>query len=269
MSYPETFYELSPGQFELARRFAQGSAGEREYYHAILNGLQKGRVFADDPNRPRAVLFWHYAGYGFAAGAPDGSFIEQVLAMIRQEHPCFVQDTALKKRFILQQDDPSEQHVLENASGLLRSERLCFAFEGRRMATRALPSGYQLQTADASVLARLTGSVTPSFSWSSNEEFLRGGVACCVMHGHEPAAWAFSAAIGGGRMDIGVETAPAHRGRGLARAAAAALADAALRMELAPVWGCDASNLASARTAESAGFIFYGRHAKFKKAEPQ
>ena len=259
------FFEWDRARFAAMRRFAEQSDTEREYYCSMLDGRQKGRIFADDPDCPSAALFWHYAGFGFVAGEPDADFLEQVTAMIRQEHPCFVQDTALSRRFILQQDDPSAGHLLGNAPGIVRSERLCFALRDRGAPKPALPAGYRAQAADAGVLMRLRGDVTPLFSWSSYDAFLQSGTACCVMRGDEPAAWAFSAAIGAGRMDIGVETAPPYRGKGLGRAAACMMAETACRMGLAPVWGCDVTNEASARTAQSAGFVLYGRHAKYKK----
>ncbi len=264
----ERFIELDTGRYHAVRAFAERSEGEREYYHAILDGRQRGRVFADDAARTAMALFWHYAGFGFAAGAPDGEFLENVLSMVRQTHPYYTQDTALHRRFVLQQDDPSGRGMLENAAGVLRSERLCYALTNARRRTTALPDGYTLRSADAALLPLLKGSVTPAFSWSSDAEFLRGGgMARVVMHGAEPAAWAFSAALGGGRMDIGVETAEPYRGKGLACAAAAAMAEAALSTGYTPVWGCDAANVASAHTAERAGFALYCRHAKYKKGE--
>lgn len=261
-------YRLDRGSYGKVRRFASESRGEAEYYHALLDGRQTGKVFVDNTENPAAVLFWHYCGYGFAAGEINAEFSREILAMVRQQHPLFTGNTELKHRFILQQDDPTSGRMLENAEGVFRSERLCFVYERGNACTASpsLPDGFVLKSVNAEILPLLVGEVNPAFSWQSDEDFLRGGVAVCVMHGGEAAAWAFSGAVGGGRMDIGVETAEPYRGHGLARAAANALAEAALGMNYTPVWGCDASNIASARTAVSAGFIPCCRHAKFKKA---
>lgn len=256
------FYELEPERYPALRRFAEESAGEKEYYLSLLEGRQRGRVFGDDPRDPGAVLFWHYAGYGYVAGKPDAGFLGQVLEMVRQTHPCFTGDTWLQGRFILQQDDPGG---LAEAAGVAQSARLCFTLDGPVRTTPSLPEGFTLQPVDAALLPLLRGEVTPAFSWHSGEAFLRGGQAVCVLKGREPAAWAFSGAVGGGRMDIGVETAADYRGRGLASAAASALAERALAQGFKPVWGCDQSNRASAATAARIGFRMALRHGKFKR----
>lgn len=59
--------------------------------------------------------------------------------------------------------------------------------------------------------------------------------------------------------DIGVFTLPAWRGRGLAAAAAAWVADWLLGNGRTPVWSCGESNQASLRVAEKVGFVENGR----------
>ncbi|MFZ1397514.1 MAG: GNAT family N-acetyltransferase [Candidatus Promineifilaceae bacterium] len=59
--------------------------------------------------------------------------------------------------------------------------------------------------------------------------------------------------------DIGVFTLPAWRGRGLAAAAAAWVADWLLGNGRIPVWSCGEQNEASLRVAEKVGFVENGR----------
>jgi GNAT superfamily N-acetyltransferase len=62
---------------------------------------------------------------------------------------------------------------------------------------------------------------------------------------------------GGPIADVGILTHPAHRGHGLARAAAAASCEAALSRDLIPQWWSLVSNPASLAVGRSLGFRHY------------
>ena len=86
------------------------------------------------------------------------------------------------------------------------------------------------------------------------------------MYGSEPASWAFTAAVSSDEADIGVETAEAHRHRGLAYAASALLIKRLLPSGR-PTWSCQQSNKGSARTAQKLGFVKYAECIMIKKAD--
>ncbi|GAA3868336.1 GNAT family N-acetyltransferase [Tessaracoccus defluvii] len=67
--------------------------------------------------------------------------------------------------------------------------------------------------------------------------------------------WGDGAAV----ADIGVITAPTHRGRGLGRAVVRATARHILGEGLSPLYRCQATNVASAATGRGAGFTLFGR----------
>jgi GNAT superfamily N-acetyltransferase len=56
-------------------------------------------------------------------------------------------------------------------------------------------------------------------------------------------------------VDVGMVTAPAHRGRGFGTAVVAAVKAACIARGLHPVCGCAADNVASRRALERAGFV--------------
>ena len=69
-----------------------------------------------------------------------------------------------------------------------------------------------------------------------------------------PAAIAFVSFRTGDDAEVGIETVPAFRRRGLARVACAALIEDLVRRGLVPVWSCREDNTGSARLAGSLGF---------------
>lgn len=71
----------------------------------------------------------------------------------------------------------------------------------------------------------------------------------------EPAAVAFACYRWDDRLEIGIETRPVHRGRGLARLAATAMVRRVGAAGLVPVWSCREDDAGSVRLARSAGFV--------------
>ena len=83
-------------------------------------------------------------------------------------------------------------------------------------------------------------------------------VAGAIFH-NQLVAMAQNYALTEGFGDIGVFTLPEWRGRGLAAAAAALVADWLQRNGRTPVWSCGAQNQASLRVAQKLGFVENGR----------
>lgn len=264
----KSFNELEIDKYELVKEFADLSIGEKEYYYSIIDGKQKGRIFVDNVEKINAVLFWHYSGFGFVAGNPDAAFMENVKAMIMQEHTYFRQySNRTKKKLILQQNNDLIEKYLNGTKGIKRTERLYFVMSGKRQVIQKLSSEYEIKEIDAEILSRLIGDVVPAFSWSSNEEFLQYGKGYCIVRGDDIASWAFSAAIGAGRIDIGIETNKKYRGIGLGKVVASKMIDYTYSVDAQPVWGCGLENELSRKTAESVGFKLAGKHAKYIKEQ--
>lgn len=55
----------------------------------------------------------------------------------------------------------------------------------------ALPAEFSLREIDKELLNKITGKITPSFSWDNDERFLEKGKGYCVTDGNNAAAWAF------------------------------------------------------------------------------
>ena len=104
----------------------------------------------------------------------------------------------------------------------------------------------------------------PVSFWRSDEDFLEKGKGYCVMYGDEVASVAFSAAISSEQVDIGIETAEAHRRKGLALIAAKKMVAYVKSIDKEPVWDCNVANEGSRRTAENVGFEIMAEHAFYK-----
>jgi RimJ/RimL family protein N-acetyltransferase len=144
-----------------------------------------------------------------------------------------------------------------DAAAVVRHTRVNFAFDAgvhaTRRAARRPPAGWWTRPATAEDFA-LTGSVVPSGFWPDAATFLAAGGGTAVEREGEVGALAFTSYRSGTDLELGIETAPAHRRQGLAAAAAAAMLDDVLAAGLAPVWSCREDNVGSYRLAIALGF---------------
>lgn len=107
----------------------------------------------------------------------------------------------------------------------------------------------------AEMFDALDGSVVPKQFWRDADQFMRmAGGFTAIVEG-ELAATAFCSYRHGMQLEIGIETAPRHRGNGLAQLVASALIDHCLCRGLEPVWACRLENVGSYRLATKLGFI--------------
>lgn len=236
--------KLEPAQYrEVLSRIDPAGCGA-VYPYSVAEGLQTGEIWADD----RSVLIWHYCGFAF----PFGDTAELHAWIYRQ----FLSEEAeLPRRFLL---FVSEQRAADYAGkpGLLAEERCFFTHPGAQKhppLTQDEQAG--IREIDRELLGRLTGRITPPFSWSSPPQFLQNGKGFCVMRDGIPASCAFSAAVSHNELDIGIETDPQYRKQGLARLAAQAMIEYAAAQNKTPVWACHAQNGASRSLAEKLGFV--------------
>lgn len=232
------------------------------FARAVLQKDAPGQVYAYPTRSPRVGYVIH--GYGMSllfgdAGDPAISrrLLRQVLARPR------VADEWLQVAPDTWADELTA--LAADLSGQIeRYTRVNFQFSAAEYQQRRqrlldpgnLPGhlpGYQIVPVDRA-LFDMPGSVVPSAFFRDAEQFLRIGTGFAVLIDGEPAALAFSSFALDAQLELGIETRAAHRGRGLATLACAALIDHCLARGLEPIWACRLENTASYRLAQALGF---------------
>jgi RimJ/RimL family protein N-acetyltransferase len=105
--------------------------------------------------------------------------------------------------------------------------------------------------------ARSAAVIGDEFGWLAAD--LDGWAPClAVVEAGRAVAVCFSSRVGGRACEAGVETLPAHRGRGLAGLAVAAWAEAVRRDGRVPLYSTAWENRSSRRVAEKLGLRLYG-----------
>jgi len=97
--------------------------------------------------------------------------------------------------------------------------------------------------------------------WGGPAGFVEHAFGVAVLHGEDLVADCAACAIGGPRGDADAEveiaTAPDHRRRGLAMAAAVVFFEQCRERDLKPAWTCDSRNEASRLLAKELGFTYF------------
>ncbi|MCL2352023.1 MAG: GNAT family N-acetyltransferase [Firmicutes bacterium] len=229
--------------------------------YSIVENPRLGRVFVDDINAPETALFWHFCGDAFIAGpCENGDVIRTLGEFFRGtfEHN--------RKRFALyvngEQCKKAVADIAKTVPSVQVYERYMFRFNEKtfRALDIAAPAGYALREIDREIYDRLRGGILPKFFWDSPEAFLKAGKGYCMLGGEDIACHSFGAAVGNGTVDVGIETAPEHRGKGLAVPTAYAMVKYCADNGLTPNWGCGTTNAGSARIAQILGFEAIGAH---------
>jgi RimJ/RimL family protein N-acetyltransferase len=230
---------------------------------SVVDGRCRGEVRADDCARPSIGYVVHPYGMSLLFGREGASLDEGALdaALARpRAAPEWLQV------FPSAWGHDVETHPRARAAGVERHVRLNFRFDRARFdAFRAarIRSGCPIVRVDRA-LFETGGSVVPRYFWDDADAFLQAGGGFAALLGGAPASIAFTSFADRERLELGIETAEAHRGRGLAREACAALIEDALARGLLPVWACRDGNVASRRLAESLGFVVTARLPYFR-----
>ncbi len=223
---------------------ARANTANSVYPCSIAEGFQRGDIFTDDDTG--AVLFWHYCGFGYISGEASEGFLNDIHAEMLSPYN--------GRRLVLITDDDAVSSFF-GERGMNLSDRIEYIWSGRTSSWFALPDGITIARIDADIISDIKGKIIPSFSWESDECFLRDGFGYAALDNGKVCAVAFSSAVSSEEVDIGVETDEAHRGTGLATALASRMCDHILGLGKRPVWAHATSNVASRKTAERCGFV--------------
>jgi hypothetical protein len=137
--------------------------------------------------------------------------------------------------------------------------RVQFAFDEKAFfrgpESTVLADGFSAVPIDSGLFEKAAGTVVPKKFWDSAEHFRKGGFGfCLVTAAGGVASTSFAAYVDGEEVDVGIETDPAYRGRGLAERVCRTMIESCLERGLRPVWGCRKDNLGSRRLARKLGF---------------
>ena len=255
--------ELSRTQFDRIRPLLAGLPHTCAA-DAVVDGTCGGQVWVDDPEGPRCALVATPEGHYVVGDHANEAFAGSLRSLIT--------DTMLPKGraegwlcFHLRcTSDGWSRAVAEMLDGIaaVRDDGEFYACERLDFDWRAaVPPGFDVQRADAALLARTDlRNIDHVTRWAEGNfgsipAFLTHGFAFCTLHGDDIVSWSVCDCVSGGRCEIGIHTDERYRRRGFATLTAAAAVDHALSQGLESVgWHCVRPNVGSSATARRIGF---------------
>jgi hypothetical protein len=248
-------YEIGPSLRGESAPLFSGAGFDRALIDSVFEGRQDGRLFADEPHRPRAALLcrtydWYIAGdhtaeglRRFIADAPAEAGVFQTLYGLvpvqREWAGAFVEDFGGRLEII-----PRRAFAPHNALGARRV-----------LQPVASPPRALVARIDRDLAEQIDHELDEHIGllWGGYDQFARGGFGFCAIVDGRPASAAYAAAVSAVYANVSVGTRESLRRRGLAMLVCSAfLAECAAR-GLICEWDSDASNLASAGLAQRLG----------------
>ncbi len=247
------------------------------FAEAVLRRCVAGRVWVDDLADPGSFLVAHPCGMSLLCGeSEDLGFLAWLVNYLGsgecrrrseylQAHPATWARRIphlLAGRFLRLGELPSAggdptELAAATRGRVVQCARRNFRFDPPAFAAQRLDPlrrEFRIESMCSRFFDTWGVSVGPRQFWDTAAEFAAHGVAFAVMHGGEPVSMAFSAFAFDDVREIGIETAPAYRGRGLATHAGRAFIEHCLAHSAQPVWSCRQGNVGSERTALRLGF---------------
>jgi RimJ/RimL family protein N-acetyltransferase len=237
----------------------------------VFEGWNPGAIFVDDADAPRTAFMYTPEGTHLAGAVDNPTF--------RDAFPAFVTRTlfdafdwrALYLILTPEWDAAALDYV---GRDLLTDDRRYYECRDLAYDWRTnLPEGFTVQRIDADLLARAAAMPEDAPScwahirrwvcngWRSPDRFLRDGFGFVTLHDGAIVSWSLCDGRSADRCEIGIQTMPEYRRRGLAAVTAAATVEHALNTGFTVVgWHCDDNNIGSYRTAEKVGFTLQRRY---------
>ena len=234
---------------------------------ALLDGINPGCVLVDDPDSPRSAIASTVEGFFLTGDPRDRAFAQDANTWLAENHfddEPTVSGDGIFLRFhpkgwkdrVASLFRPREPMTLVGRHYLLSELRF-------RDWRDRLPEGFTVRRVDADLLDDPAVTVPDGMlewvtgNWGSRERYLEHGFGHCAMRGHVVTHWSMAdCATRDGRCEIGIDSLPEYRRRGLAAITTAANVEHALSSGFVSIgWQCVDDNVGSVRTAERVGFV--------------
>lgn len=239
------FREIDRSKYKEYIEYARECKSNRVFPMSIVTGAQDGEIYTDDKG---CILFWHYCGFAYIFG----NVSPEVLEAIYQKF--LVPDT--KRRFLLITDSEIVSKYYSSRELFRIDKRIEYSHCGMPDVLPELDDRFVFERITSGNIGDIRGRIIPSFSWKDSDTFLRNGFGLLARSREDGtiAAVAFSSAVSPEEVDIGVETAEAHRNHGLASYLAYRMCEEIIQLGRKPVWAHVETNTGSQKTALSVGF---------------
>ncbi len=260
---------LEKNQYDQVRDSLRKVSVNNLFALSVIEGHVTGKVYADQTSHASSFYIVHPYGMSLLFGDTGNDrfnlrlldyFLNKNQERIKEEWLQAFPEAWNELLAALLGDrlvSAGSNHAGDNVKRIELHTRVNFKFNPQkyhRFRQTLNPGKYEIVRMDGGLFRKMKGSVVPQFFWDSAEDFLGHGIGFSLVMGPDPVSSAYSAYIIGKQLELGIETVPEYRGKGLARHTCAALIDYCLSHGYEPVWSCRLENTGSYLLAQKLGF---------------
>ncbi|MCM3904868.1 MAG: GNAT family N-acetyltransferase [Pyrinomonadaceae bacterium] len=253
--------ELQPDDFLRVLPLYRSAGKSFPLISAVIQNKQRGQIFADTRENPRAAIIVTNFGFMFLTGEECESFDDELARV-------FTTSGKFKPSYLLWYSPPEGwQARLDSIPDLgRRRERVRLDFRPDQAGWLGepvdSPAGFELKDLSSELIPKTEkfGVKLDSRFWGSTADFLKNGFGVCLMRDHEIVSVCYAAAVADGLAEVDVATDEEFRGRGFAGVVTREFIRQCLDRGLAPTWDCFTYNTSSLKLAKSLGFAGEARY---------
>lgn len=239
------------------------------FARAVIEHMVSGKVYVDNVRDIKTAYIVHPYGMTLLLGDSDnGDFNQQFRKYalnIDSKRNSFEWmqiypkswDNKLKNLFG-EQLITSDKNISKIENGIIElNTRVNFQFDKTTYLTRKVSNyeqSIEITRTDRQMFRQMKGTVIPKYFWDSEEDFFNNGMAYSLLYKGELASMSFSSYKFGDQFELGIETIPEFRGKGLAEIVCCALIDYCIEKHYEPIWACRKENMGSYKLALKLGF---------------
>ncbi|MEW4327110.1 GNAT family N-acetyltransferase [Rossellomorea marisflavi] len=237
---------------------------------AVLERINPGRVFVDDPQTPTTGLVWlgNHDGFFFIGSETNPAFNQEINGFIDDVIGPEAKAQDVQSFIGIGHHERWEPVIREvfGHRGLEVFQQKVYGLETEHLRDSepaALEEGYRLVKLSRDLYENRDGVITnPDFLqskilefWATPEDFFQEGMGYAVMHHDEVVSLCFSGFLAGDQHTIDIETLEEHQGKGLGLAVAHRVINEGLKQGLRPYWDCMEINTPSNAIARRLGLV--------------
>lgn len=234
---------------------------EEQVYHtfayAVVEGMQPGRIYADNNINPTCCLVTCRGGKYLVAGDTSNIMFNEFLSDFlhnRENHSTYFDIYSSSREWIIKLDEILSDNAVKLSRQLFQWD--CSNLSSVTKWSNMMIKEFELKKMDATLFNKYVEEMDSSYNqlWESSDNFISNGFGFCILKNEEFVSVCNTYYVKQGFADIDIVTKNEFRKQGFALITCSAFIEYCVKNDIKPIWDCDAGNENSESLAIKLGF---------------
>ncbi len=249
--------ELAKSEFKTILNKVKEVEFNTYFAQSVIVGHAKGTVYVNDRNNPTAIYIVSDYGMSLLFGDCSDAVFNQALIDYFTGKDCRRKKAEWLQAYPIGWADVLKP-LVEQSNIVEQYSRVNFSFDKTIFKNNNLKhnlSEFTIIRTPVELFLSVNDLVAPKYFWQDKFMFEQHCVSFTLMYEGKPVSTAFTSCLHDDKLEIGIETEEAYRGKGFASMVCTALINYCLENGLEPVWSCRLENTGSFNLAQKLGFV--------------